>query len=44
MLTASERATLAVLREGSLRLEQERVPWPWVLERLRDSGFIGTPD
>lgn len=33
-LTDSERATLAVLRdEGNLRLEQERIPWGYALER-----------
>jgi hypothetical protein len=33
-LTDSETATLASLRDGDLRLEQERIPWPYVLERL----------
>ncbi|MDR1077537.1 MAG: DUF2220 domain-containing protein, partial [Propionibacteriaceae bacterium] len=28
-LTAAERAALARLREGGLRLEQERVEWTW---------------
>ncbi|WP_024796587.1 DUF3322 domain-containing protein [Tomitella biformata] len=42
MLTVEERAALAVIREGSLRLEQERVPWPWALERLATPGAIST--
>ncbi|MFD9664224.1 DUF3322 domain-containing protein [Rhodococcus sp. NPDC059968] len=33
-LTASETAALLSLRDGDLRLEQERIPWPYVLERL----------
>ncbi|MGV9864797.1 DUF3322 domain-containing protein [Rhodococcus koreensis] len=33
-LTASEAAALESLREGDLRLEQERIPWPYVLEQL----------
>lgn len=34
LLTDSEQTALAVLRTGDLRLEQERIPWPYVLERL----------
>ncbi len=33
-LTGSEAAVLGSLREGDLRLEQERIPWPYVLEQL----------
>lgn len=34
LLTDAERTTLAALREGNLRLEQERIPWPWVMQKL----------
>ncbi|MDJ0417187.1 DUF3322 domain-containing protein [Rhodococcus opacus] len=40
-LTESEAAALQSLREDDLRLEQERIPWPYALERLLaafDSG------
>ena len=40
-LTESEAAALESLREDDLRLEQERIPWPYALERLLaafDSG------
>ncbi len=33
-LTESEAAALQSLREDDLRLEQERIPWPYALERL----------
>ena len=33
-LTESEAAALESLREDDLRLEQERIPWPYALERL----------
>ncbi len=33
-LDDAERETLALLRAENLRLEQERIPWPWVLTRL----------
>lgn len=39
MLSAEEQRTLAEIRRGDLRLEQERLPWPWVLERLRAAGL-----
>lgn len=38
-LTGEEQETLAVLRAAKLRLEQERIPWPWVLEALNSHGF-----
>ncbi len=35
MLTPSERATLQSLSaEGNIRLEQERIPWSYVLGQL----------
>ncbi|MGW6695866.1 DUF3322 domain-containing protein [Rhodococcus sp. NPDC054953] len=36
-LTEDEAATLAMLRRQGLRLEQERIPWPYVLEHLDDA-------
>lgn len=33
-LTESEAAALESLREDDLRLEQERIPWPYALKRL----------
>ncbi|WP_346777505.1 Wadjet anti-phage system protein JetD domain-containing protein [Rhodococcus sp. HNM0563] len=33
-LTTTERAAFEFVRDGRLRLEQERIPWPYVVEHL----------
>ncbi len=40
-LTADESDTLAALRAGNLRLEQERIPWPYALAALTDTTDTG---
>ena len=44
-LTPEESATLRVLRQGDLRLEQERIPWPHVVHTItstlsRDAALV----
>ena len=42
MLTGAEARALARIRtEGNVRLEQERIPWSRVLERLTASAGAG---
>lgn len=38
-LTAREHAALAAVREGDLRLEQERIGWVYATARLADAGL-----
>lgn len=40
-LTDGERAVFARVRDRGLRLEQERIPWPYVEEALRALGPTG---
>ncbi|MGF7122590.1 DUF3322 domain-containing protein [Rhodococcus sp. AG1013] len=40
LLTAGETAALEALRAGELRLEQERIPWPYALEQLRQAWTV----
>ncbi|MCK0439951.1 DUF2220 family protein [Gordonia alkaliphila] len=42
ILTATEQQALADVRAASLRLEQERIPWTYVLERLAAAGLAPT--
>ncbi|MCK8673042.1 DUF3322 domain-containing protein [Rhodococcus sp. HM1] len=37
-LTESERAAFDLVRADNLRIEQERLPWPYVLDRLPGDG------
>lgn len=41
-LSPSERAVLDALRSQNLRLEQERIPWPHVLDRIRTAVMSRT--
>lgn len=40
-LTDAERAAFARVRDRGLRLEQERIPWPYVVQSLRALGYCG---
>ncbi|WP_231610232.1 Wadjet anti-phage system protein JetD domain-containing protein, partial [Rhodococcus sp. CX] len=37
-LTESERTAFELVRDENLRIEQERLPWPYVLDRLPGDG------
>ena len=37
-LTESERTAFELVRAENLRIEQERLPWPYVLDRLPGDG------